>query len=99
MLQAESFEVHTAADFLQVEAACSADIFQLAIVDHTLAPKIKRAIAAVVREKRPGTVILELCQVSSEIPDADYLLIGSEPEALVKMVQRIARERKASRSD
>ena len=93
MLQAEGFDVHTASDFLQVQSACAEDRFQLAIVDHTLAPKIKRAIAAVIREKRPGTVVLELCQVSSEIPDADYLLIGHDPDALVRMVLRIARER------
>ena len=93
MLEAEGFDVHTASDFLQVEAACHADKFQLAIVDHTLAPKIKRAVAAVIREKRKGTYILELCQVSSEIPDADYLLIGHQPQALVQMVLRIKRER------
>lgn len=94
MLEAEGFEVHSASDFLQVEAACRDDKFQLAIVDHTLAPKIKRAIAAVIREKRAGTFILELCQISSEIPDSDYVLIGHDPEALVRMVLRIARERK-----
>jgi hypothetical protein len=93
MLEAEGFEVHAASDFLQVQSACNEDRFQLAIVDHTLAPKIKRAIAAVIREKRPSTYILELCQVSSEIPDTDYILIGHEPDALVKMVLRIARER------
>lgn len=95
MLEAEGFDVHTASDFLQVQSACNEDRFQLAIVDHTLASKIKRAIAAVIREKRPGTFILELCQVSSEIPDTDYILIGHEPDALVKMVLRIARERQA----
>jgi len=60
MLEAEGFEVHAASDFLQVQSACNEDRFQLAIVDHTLAPKIKRAIAAVIREKRPSTYILEL---------------------------------------
>ena len=93
MLEAKGFEVHTASDFLQVQSACNEDRFQLAIVDHTLAPKIKRAIAAVIREKRAGTFILELCQVSSEIPDTDYILIGHEPDALVQMVLRIAKER------
>ena len=93
MLASAGFDVHTASDFLQVEAACNEDRFQLAVVDHTLAPKIKRAIAAVIREKRKGTLILELCQVSSEIPDADYILIGHAPDALMNMVLRIAKER------
>lgn len=97
MAQAEGFDVHTASNFKQVEAACHEDRFQLAVVDHTLAPKIKRAIAAIIRDKRRGTFILELCQVSSEIPDADYLLIGSEPAALVATIKRIARTRRMIR--
>ncbi len=93
MIEAEGFEFHSASDFLQVEAACQTDRFQLAVVDPTLAPKIKRAIGAVIREKRPSTLILELCQVSSEIPNADYVLIGHDPHELMRMVKRIARER------
>lgn len=95
MIEAEGFAFHSASDFLQVEAACQTDRFQLAVVDPTLTPKIKRAIGAVIREKRPSTVILELCQVSSEIPDADYILIGHDPFELMQMVKRIARERSA----
>lgn len=95
MIEAEGFEFHSASDFLQVEAACQTDRFQLAVVDPTLTPKIKRAIGAVIRQKRPQTLILELCQVSSEIPDADYILIGHDPGALIRLVKSIARERSA----
>ena len=91
-MEAEGFKVLSASDFQQVKAACEEARFQLAVIGHTLMPKIKRAIAAVIRDKTPRTPILELCLVSPEVPDADYVLIGQDPAKLVQMVNKIARE-------
>jgi hypothetical protein len=89
ILEAEGFRVVPAMDFLQVKAACAEGGFGLAIVDHSIGANVKRAIAATVRQQRPGVEIIELCLVSPEIPDAEYHLISPEPSDLVKKLREI----------
>jgi hypothetical protein len=82
LLERNGYEVLPALNFKEVEEACKARKFDLALVGHDIEAKIKRALGIKIREFCPVTPILEMCRYSPEIEGSTFAVTDSPAELL-----------------
>ena len=93
ILENAGHTVIPASDEREINAACSKNKFDVALVGQSLSSKTKVRVSAIVREHSPQTRILELTReyAGKALPDADaWLAMPSEPEELVNAVNSLA---------
>jgi DNA-binding NtrC family response regulator len=89
LLEQYAYEIVTATDFKQVEAGCANIQFDLALIgDDNFEPRIKKAIALLLKEHCPDVPILEICKDTPVTEASEFVQEGS-PDELVKAVRRM----------
>jgi DNA-binding NtrC family response regulator len=88
LLEREGYAVVSCANFREMELACTDCRFDLGIIGHSLEANTKRALAARIRDLSPGTPILEMCHISPEITDAEFIT-SDNPTELIRHVREI----------
>jgi CheY-like chemotaxis protein len=89
LLESIGYSVLSVAARRDMEHACRRGIFDLIIIDHLFTPQEKRGLAEAARLHCPRVPLLELCRISPEIPDAEFILREPEPEAFLSTVKQI----------
>jgi len=84
----------SAATLEQVEAACRAGTFDLALLGWGLRPLAKLAAAEILRRFFPGITILDLCRGRSAIPGAEACNV-QDPSDLLAAIALKLRDRKS----
>jgi DNA-binding NtrC family response regulator len=82
-------QVTSATDFNQVKQTCTNLDFDLAVIGPSLADRIKKAIALMLRETCAGVQILEICASRPCIADADFSLRNDRFDALAQRIAAI----------
>jgi hypothetical protein len=83
-----AYEIVTATDFKQVEAGCANIQFDLALIGDNFEPRIKKAIALLLKEHCPDVPILEIYKDTPVTEASEFVQEGS-PDELVKAVRRM----------
>ncbi|HUQ49606.1 MAG TPA: response regulator [Terriglobales bacterium] len=91
LLKQMGYLVVSATNIRELSHVCRRSLFDLAIIGHGFDPAKKKRIAAIIRQHCPGTPLLEMCRVSPEIPDSEFVLHGADPQDLVNEVNAILR--------
>jgi CheY-like chemotaxis protein len=89
VLEHLGFTVAAVATVRELDHAVKIATFDLAILGRTVSDPHKREAAALLRTKQPNTPILEICNFSPCILNADYVLRSPNPEDLAEMVRVI----------
>jgi DNA-binding NtrC family response regulator len=89
VLEHIGFTVSAVATVREFEHVIKITTFDLAILGRTVTDPHKRLAATAIRTRQPNTPILEICNVSPCILNADYVLRSPNPEDLAEMVKAI----------
>ena len=96
LLEQAGHSIVDARDARAVVAACAAHRFEVAVIGQALSPRIKRHIAALIRQHCPAAKLLEMYEPhqGSAVPDADDWMetFPQNPAELPARVERLARE-------
>ncbi|MFL6437795.1 MAG: hypothetical protein ACJ71Q_09465 [Terriglobales bacterium] len=85
-------EVKTVYSVTQLREACQDHSYDLLLISQGISIKEKVRIAAEFREHCKGVPILEIFDISSDLPDAEFKFHAAEgPEALVSQLKTILR--------
>jgi DNA-binding NtrC family response regulator len=88
LLERNGYEVVPALNFREVEEACHASHFDLALIGQDIEAKIKKALGFKIKELCAGTPILEMCRYSPEIEGSAFTVTDS-PDELLAVVSSI----------
>ena len=91
MLESRGFDVVSTANLRETRNALKSADFDLVILGISIDGEVKREITAIIRKACKRTQILELCRISSEVPEAEYHLFSAEPEEIDHTIRRILR--------
>lgn len=91
MLENRGFEVVSAANLRETRNALKAGDFDLVIIGVSMEGEAKREMASLTRKLCDHAMILELCRISAEVPDAEHHLYSPEPVEIDQTVGRILR--------
>src|SRR3954469_16918994 len=80
MLEEAGFVVTSIGSLRETQHVCRRASFDLVMIEQSLEADEKRMIAASVREHCKDTPIMEICRVSPEVPNAEYVLRDPSPE-------------------
>jgi CheY-like chemotaxis protein len=97
ILENAGHTVVPAIDEHEIEAACSKQKFDVAVIGQNISPNVKARFAELVRAHCPTAGILELCPpyASKTLKNADaWLEMPGDPEELVNAVNSLAMGRK-----
>lgn len=98
ILQRAGHHVIMADDERELTAACEANDFDVAVIGQTISPKVKRAVASLIRRSCPSAKILELYPPyqGKAVQDADsWLEVPADvPDELAERVNDLARKQK-----
>jgi DNA-binding response OmpR family regulator len=97
ILENAGHTVVPALDEHEIEAACSTQKFDVAIIGQNISPQIKKHVLELVRQHCPAVRVLELHTLYSTgaLKDADaWLEMPGDPEELVTAVNLLAPEKK-----
>jgi DNA-binding response OmpR family regulator len=97
LLEQQGFRVISATDFKQVEAACAEAQFDLVLIGDAIEPKIKKAIVALLRDRRSAAPVLELYHGKPELEDV-YSVDAVSPDDLIASVNRVLKQVRSSQS-
>jgi CheY-like chemotaxis protein len=85
-------DVETVTNLTQLREACQGRNYDLLLISQGISVKEKFRIAAEFRELCKGTPIMEMFDVSPDLPDAEFKFHAAEgPEALVSQLKTILR--------
>lgn len=96
VLEQLGFAVVATATVREVEHVSGITKFDLAILGRTVSDAHKQDAAKAVRTRQPETPILEICNVSPVILNAEWVLRSPNPEDLAAMVKAILSEKKSA---
>lgn len=96
VLEQLGFAVVAVATVREVEHVSGITKFNLAILGRTVSDPHKRDAAKALRTRQPETSILEICNVSPCIQNAEHVLRSPNPEDLASMVKAILSEKSAA---
>ena len=96
MLEQLGFAVVAVATVREVDHVSGITSFDLAILGRTVSDPHKRDAAKSLRTRQPETPVLEICNVSPCILNAEYVLRSPSPEDLAAMVKTILSEKKST---
>jgi DNA-binding response OmpR family regulator len=88
LLEQHAYEIVTATDFKQVEAACTNIRFDLALIGDNFDPRIKKAIYLLIKENCAKVPILEMYKGNPAIDNAEHVNAAS-PDELILAVRRM----------
>lgn len=90
LLESAGYDTAAALNLIEVQQQLESGAFDLVVIGHTINPNEKRRVEALIREKRPGCPLLEMCLVSPEIPHAEgHVRLEDGPEGLLAEVGRL----------
>ena len=96
LLEQAGHTVFDARDGRAVVAACAAQQFEVAVIGQAVSPRIKRHIAALIRQHCPAAKLLEMYEPHQgrAIPDADDWMdtFPQNPGELTARVERLVGE-------
>jgi DNA-binding NtrC family response regulator len=96
VLEHLGFTVAAVSTVREVEHVTGITTFDLAILGRTVTDPHKCDAAKAIRTRQPNTPLLEICNVSPCVPNADYVLRSPNPEDLAEMVRTILLEKRAA---
>lgn len=96
VLEQLGFVVMAVATVREVDHVAGITKFDLAILGRTVSDPHKREAAKALRTRQPETPILEICNFSPCLQNAEYVLRSSNPEDLAAMVRSILVEKKSA---
>lgn len=96
ILERAGHRVVMADDERELTAACEANDFDVAVIGQTISPKMKRAVASLIRRACPSAKILELYPAyqGKAVADADsWLEVPADiPDQLAERVNDLAQK-------
>jgi DNA-binding NtrC family response regulator len=97
VLEHLGFTVAAVGTVREVDYVAGITTFDLVILGRTVTDPHKREAAKAIRSRQPNTPLLEICNLSPCVPNADYVLRSPNPEDLAEMVRmRLIEKRAAS---
>jgi hypothetical protein len=94
MLERAGHTVISATNERQVTDACSRQSIDVAVIGHSVTPKVKKGVLALIRERCPSARILELYESGrgKALEDADSWLEtrGNLPDEFIERVGELA---------
>jgi DNA-binding NtrC family response regulator len=94
VLESAGFGVVGIGSVREAEYVLSRSRFDLVILGRSVKEVNKRAIADLVRLKAPQTPILEMCNVSPDVPGADHVMRSHDPNELAEYAVEILNVKK-----
>jgi hypothetical protein len=88
-LQQRGHFVVAATDFDKVRKSCDNLRFDLVVIGEAISPRIKRALAAELKDYCPQASLLEICKSEPCIEEADYVLKSDGYEGLSQHIHDI----------
>ncbi|HWK30804.1 MAG TPA: hypothetical protein VNR20_01850 [Terriglobales bacterium] len=96
VLEQLGFAVVAVATVREVEHVSGITTFDLTILGRTVSDPHKRDAAKALRTRQPETPILEICNVSPAVLNADWVLRSPNPEDLAAVVKAVLAEKKSA---
>ena len=96
VLEHLGFTVAAVSTVREVDHVTGITTFDLAILGRTVTDPHKQEAAKAIRSRQPNTPVLEICNVSPVVPNADYVLRSPNPEDLAEMVRMILIEKRVA---
>jgi DNA-binding response OmpR family regulator len=99
VLEHLGFAVAAVSTLREFDHAIKITTFDLVILGRTVSDPHKREAARASRTIQPNTPLLEICNVSPCVLNADYVLRSPNPEDLAEMVKAIVGEKRRSAAE
>ncbi len=99
LLEDHGFQVVSATDFRQVEAACADGRFNLVLIGDAIEPRTKKAIATLIHDRRAVKVpILEIYSSKPELDNVHSVAGSKPPDDLIRTLKSILNQHEAGQS-
>ena len=96
VLEHLGFTVAAVSTVREVDHVAGITRFDLVILGRTVTDAHKREAAKALRNRQPNTPLLEICNLSPCVPNADHVLRSPNPEDLAEIVRMIFADKRAA---